>query len=83
MTDLDQAVLSLLTYSPEEEAIINHELWVQSMNGIYKDQTFRPEHVTASLGRLVAAGKAEMIGDGYRKLPERPAKVDQQRSMFA
>ena len=84
MTDLTEAVYALLTDSPEHPKTLVTELRQWTEGGVYKgDPRWLPGDVLGALDRLIIDGRAIQVGDGYRKMPERPAvKVDQQRSMF-
>ena len=83
MTDLDQAVLTLLCARWQAADEIVEYMPNVVGSGRYKGD-WTPGAVLASLERLAVAGKAEFdLARGWRIMPERPAKVDQQKGLFA
>ena len=82
MTELDQAVLNLLTARWEVAKEIVSDLRHDTEAGRVKVK-WMPGQVLDSLDRLCLLGKAEMSPDGYRLMVERPAaKVDPQKNLF-
>jgi hypothetical protein len=83
MTDLDQAVLGLLTarWTTASELVTDLRAWTK--NGIYKGGVWQPGDVLNSLDRLVLHGKVVASPDGYKRMPERSVKVDAQKGLFA
>lgn len=80
MTDLDQAVLAKLTERWETAANLIFDLHHEPR---FKGE-WTPGGVLESLERLAVMGKAEFdLARGWRLMPERAAKVDTQKGLFA
>lgn len=75
MNTIDQAVLALLTHSPEPDKVLVKELRQWTNGKVYKgDPRWLPGDVLSALDRLILAGEAVQVEGGYRLPPRLPEK---------
>ena len=80
MTNLDDAILALLTHRPETAKDLVTELRHWTEGGVSKGPPWQPGDVLNSLDKLILTGKSVHSPEGYRLAPPRVA--NNQRSMF-